>query len=54
MSDKAIKPRRIAVMGLGAFGATVAMELARFGNRVLGIDIDEARVTRHAERLDGP
>ncbi|PTX02667.1 potassium channel family protein [Pararhodobacter aggregans] len=37
--------RSFAVVGLGAFGSTVATELARFGNRVIGIDIDERRVS---------
>lgn len=37
--------RSFAVVGLGAFGSTVATELARFGNRVVGIDIDERRVS---------
>ncbi len=36
--------RDIAVIGLGAFGGSVARELARFGDHVLGIDEDEARV----------
>ncbi|WP_273687408.1 potassium channel family protein [Ketogulonicigenium vulgare] len=34
------------VIGLGAFGAAVASELARFGNRVMGIDLDERRVAQ--------
>ncbi|EPX78146.1 potassium channel family protein [Salipiger mucosus] len=40
-----------AVIGLGAFGSTVALELARFGNHVLGVDSDETRVARFAEDL---
>ncbi|WP_386679087.1 potassium channel family protein [Loktanella sp. R86503] len=43
--------RTFGVIGLGNFGSTVATELQRFGNHVIGIDIDEARVTRHAEGL---
>lgn len=43
--------RSFAVIGLGAFGGTVATELARFGNRVLGIDAVEARVARYADDL---
>lgn len=35
----------VAVIGLGGFGTTLAMELARFGDHVLGIDIDERKVT---------
>jgi trk system potassium uptake protein TrkA len=40
------RKRSFAVIGLGAFGSTVATELARFGGYVLGIDIDEKRVAR--------
>ncbi|MFN3613960.1 MAG: potassium channel family protein, partial [Rubrimonas sp.] len=43
--------RTFAVIGLGGFGGTVATELARFGNRVLGIDVDERRVARYADQL---
>ena len=35
--------RDTAVIGLGSFGASVARELARFGDHVLGIDEDEHR-----------
>jgi len=45
------KSRSFAVIGLGTFGSTVASDLARFGNPVLGIDIDERRVTRLADTL---
>lgn len=41
----------IVVIGLGSFGGSVAQELARFGNHVIGIDIDEARVARYADEL---
>lgn len=44
-------PRTFAVIGLGTFGSTVATELARFGNEVIGIDIDEKRVSAHADEL---
>ncbi|MDV6329065.1 NAD-binding protein, partial [Idiomarina sp. Sol25] len=40
-----------AVIGLGTFGTTVASELARFGNHVLGIDTVERNVSRVAETL---
>ncbi|WP_319517616.1 TrkA family potassium uptake protein [uncultured Martelella sp.] len=46
-----MKTRSFAVIGLGTFGSTVASELARFGNPVLGIDIDGQYVTRLAETL---
>jgi trk system potassium uptake protein TrkA len=45
------KSRSFAVIGLGTFGTTVAAELARFGNHVLGIDRVEAPVSRIAETL---
>lgn len=45
------KRRVFCVVGLGNFGSSVAKELARFGNYVIGIDLDEARVGRHAEDL---
>jgi len=46
-----LKTRSFAVIGLGTFGSTVATELARFGNPVMGIDTDERNVTRHADIL---
>lgn len=39
------------MIGLGTFGSTVASELARFGNPVLGIDTDERNVTRLVDVL---
>lgn len=42
----------VAVVGLGSFGGTVAAELTRFGNRVVGIDIDQRRVSQMADTLD--
>lgn len=45
------KSRDFAVIGLGTFGTTVASELARFGNHVLGIDIVERNVAAVAETL---
>jgi trk system potassium uptake protein TrkA len=38
--------KRIAVVGLGAFGASVAEQLAEGGYRVSALDIDPARVER--------
>ena len=43
--------RSFAVVGLGAFGSTVAAELARFGNRVIGLDLDERRVAQMTNTL---
>ena len=39
------------VIGLGTFGATVASELVNFGNKVIGIDIEEGPVSRLADKL---
>ncbi len=43
--------RSFAVIGLGAFGSAVAGELARFGNQVIGVDLDERRVSQMASTL---
>ncbi|HSG54613.1 MAG TPA: TrkA family potassium uptake protein [Paracoccaceae bacterium] len=43
--------RVFGVIGLGNFGSTVANELQRFGNHVIGIDISEQRVANHVEGL---
>ncbi|QFT48709.1 Ktr system potassium uptake protein A (plasmid) [Roseivivax sp. THAF40] len=48
MADKA---RTFAVIGLGNFGSTVAKELTRFGNPVIGVDINEDRVAAHADAI---
>lgn len=45
------KKRSFAVIGLGTFGSTVAKELARFGNDVIGIDVSEQLVSAHAQDL---
>lgn len=44
--------RSFTVIGLGAFGSAVASELARFGNKVMGVDADEKRVSQMANLLD--
>lgn len=44
--------RTFAVIGLGAFGSGVAAELVRFGNKVLGVDLDERRVGQLASTLN--
>lgn len=46
-----MKNNTFAVIGLGTFGSTVATELANFGNRVIGIDIDESPVSRLADTV---
>jgi trk system potassium uptake protein TrkA len=43
------RKRNFAVIGLGSFGSTVASELARFGNHVLGVDASEKCVARIAD-----
>lgn len=45
------KKNSFAVIGLGAFGSTVAVDLARMGAYVLGVDLDERRVARVADEL---
>ena len=47
----ALQHRSFAILGLGTFGSTVATELVRFGNHVLGIDRDEKRVNLLANTL---
>ncbi|MFK0291789.1 potassium channel family protein [Streptomyces sp. NPDC090442] len=42
---------RLAVIGLGRFGSSLAHELTRCGWDVLGIDTDAALVQRHREAL---
>ncbi len=41
----------VAVIGLGRFGASVALSLTRLGHEVLGIDEDPVQVQQWAERL---
>lgn len=45
------KNRSVAVIGLGTFGTTVASELSRLGNHVLGIDTIERNVSHVADTL---
>ncbi len=45
------KKRSFVVVGLGAFGGTVATALAGMGDEVLGIDLDERRVREHVDKL---
>ena len=43
--------KQIAVLGLGRFGESLAMALMAMGNQVLGIDIDEDKVSAVEEDL---
>ncbi|WP_282693490.1 TrkA family potassium uptake protein [Streptomyces sp. CC208A] len=43
--------QRVAVIGLGRFGSSLALELTRRGWDVLGIDTDPALVQRHGDAL---
>jgi trk system potassium uptake protein len=43
--------KRVAVVGLGNFGATVAEQLAEVGYRVSALDVDPARVERVASSI---
>lgn len=43
--------RTFAIIGLGTFGGTLARDLQRFGNEVIGIDVDERHVAPFAEDL---
>lgn len=43
--------KQFAVIGLGYFGRTIAIELARNGHDVLGIDIDQRIVNQVADSL---
>ncbi|MFE2752338.1 potassium channel family protein [Actinosynnema sp. NPDC059335] len=45
------RPNRIAVIGLGRFGSSLARELTAHGSQVLGIDSDPALVQRYADDL---
>lgn len=43
--------QQFAVIGLGSFGTTIAIELARLGHEVLGVDANARRVDELAEVL---
>lgn len=45
------KTRDFAVLGLGNFGGAVALELARFGNHVIGVDRSPRVVADYADKL---
>ncbi|MFA6451603.1 MAG: TrkA family potassium uptake protein [bacterium] len=42
---------QIAVIGLGQFGASVALELQKLGHNVLAIDVDEKKVNQIADNV---
>ena len=43
--------RTFGIIGLGAFGSTVGKELQRFGNHVIGVDLDDKVVSNHVDAL---
>lgn len=45
------KKRNFVIIGLGMFGRTIATQLVSFGNHVLGIDSNEARVNDVIDEL---
>lgn len=47
----AAKSRTFGIIGLGNFGTTIGRELQRFGNSVIGVDLNETRVSDMAEVL---
>jgi trk system potassium uptake protein TrkA len=51
MALKAPKRNSFAIIGLGTFGSSVAREMMRHGNHVIGADLDDRVVADHAEAL---
>lgn len=45
------RPRRVVVLGLGRFGASLAQELVRRGTDVLGVDNDPLLVQHYVDEL---
>jgi trk system potassium uptake protein TrkA len=45
------KPRNVAIIGLGTFGISVARELTRMGDNVLGIDDNPASVSMICDEI---
>ena len=45
------RPSRVAVLGLGRFGASLAVELVRRGTEVLGVDSRQRVVQQFADEL---
>ncbi len=50
-SDRDLRTSRVVVLGLGRFGASLALELVRRGSEVLGLDSDPVLVQRYADDL---
>ena len=44
--------RTVGIIGLGTFGSVLARELTRMGDRVLGLDSDEKRVSDLSDEID--
>ena len=49
--DHPTRPSRVVVLGLGRFGASMALELVRRGTEVLGIDSNARIVQTYADEL---
>lgn len=49
--DKAWRPERVAVIGLGRFGTAAANELSGLGYEVTAIDLNERKVADAAEKV---
>ncbi|MDQ4092236.1 MAG: TrkA family potassium uptake protein [Actinomycetota bacterium] len=50
-NDRDLRTSRVVVLGLGRFGASLALELVRRGSEVLGLDSDPVLVQRYADDL---
>ncbi len=50
-NDRSPFASRVVVLGLGRFGASLALELVRRGSEVLGLDSDPVLVQRYADDL---
>lgn len=50
-NDRSPCASRVVVLGLGRFGASLALELVRRGSEVLGLDSDPVLVQRYADDL---
>ncbi|HEY4570288.1 MAG TPA: TrkA family potassium uptake protein [Kribbella sp.] len=50
-NDRGGRPSRVAVLGLGRFGASLAQELVRRGTEVLGVDSKQRVVQKFADDL---